>query len=95
MRAGESLQCLFVESDEDGLEDDPDVFLLDAKSKRIDLRPAVREGWILAVPSFVLCRDDCKGLCRTCGVDRNTTPCSCASEGDARWDALRERTTES
>ena len=95
VRAGDSIQCLFVSSDEDGLDDDPDVFLLDAKSRTIDVRPAVREGWILAVPPFVLCREDCKGLCPTCGVDRNTTSCGCASNADAQWDALRERTTES
>jgi uncharacterized protein len=95
VRADDSLQCLFVESDEEGLADDPDVFLLDRKSRSIDLRPAVREGWILAVPSFVLCRDDCKGLCPMCGVDRNTTTCACDADGDARWDALRERTAES
>lgn len=95
VRAGDSISCLFVESDEDGLDDDPDVFLLNAKSSNIDVRPAVREGWILAVPPFVLCRDDCKGLCPTCGVDRNTTACTCASAGDARWAALHERTTES
>jgi uncharacterized protein len=83
VRAGDSIQCLFVESDEDGLEDDPDVFLLDSKSRRIDVGPAVREGWILAVPSFVLCREDCKGLCPMCGVDRNTTACSCASSDAA------------
>lgn len=95
VRAGDSIQCLFVSSDEDGLDDDPDVFLLDAKSRTIDVRPAVREGWILAVPPFVLCRDDCKGLCPTCGVDRNVTACSCASMADARWAALPERATDS
>ncbi len=95
VRAGDSIQCLFAESGEDGLDDDPDVFLVDAKSSSIDLRPAVREGWLLAVPSFVLCRDDCKGLCLTCGVDRNTTACDCAFAGDARWAELREHTTES
>jgi uncharacterized protein len=95
VRAGDSLQCLFVSTDEDGLDDDPDVFLLDAKSRTIDVRPAVREGWILAVPPFVLCRQDCKGLCPTCGADRNTTACDCASDSDARSAALRERTSES
>lgn len=95
VRAGDSIQCLFVDADETELDDDPDVFLLDGKSRRIDLRPAVREGWILAVPSFVLCRDDCKGLCPTCGVDRNTTACTCDSAGDARWDALRGLTADS
>lgn len=95
VRAGDSIQCLFAESGEDGLDDDPDVFLLDARSTTIDVRQAVREGWLLAVPPFVLCRDDCKGLCPTCGVDRNTTACPCASAGDARWAALRERATDS
>jgi uncharacterized protein len=95
VRAGDSIQCLFVDSDEDGLDDDPDVFLLDGKSRSIDVRPAVREGWILAVPPFVVCREDCKGLCPTCGVDRNTTACQCASIGDARWAALKERAADS
>ncbi len=95
VRAGDAIQCLFVSADEDGLDDDPDVFLLDAKSRSIDVRPAVREGWILAVPPFVLCRDDCKGLCPTCGIDRNVTACGCASVDDARWAALKERATES
>ena len=90
VRAGDSIQCLFVSDDEDGLDDDPDVFLLDAKSRSIDVRPAVREGWILAVPPFVLCRDDCKGFCLTCGVDRNTTTCTCESSTDPRWDGLRQ-----
>lgn len=95
VRAGDSIQCLFVSSDEDGLDDDPDVFLLDAKSRSIDVRPAVREGWILAVPPFVLCREACQGLCPTCGADRNTTACTCVSPGDARWAALRERAADS
>jgi uncharacterized protein len=94
VRAGDSLQCLFADSGEDGLDDDPDVFLLDAQARSIDVRPAVREGWILAVPPFVLCRDDCKGLCQTCGIDRNLGSCACAPAGDPRWAALTERTTD-
>jgi uncharacterized protein len=95
VRAGDAIQCLFVSDDEDGLDDDPDVFLLDAKSRTIDVRPAVREGWILAVPPFVLCREDCKGLCPTCGVDRNTTACTCGDSIDPRWAALHERASDS
>jgi uncharacterized protein len=94
VRAGDSIQCLFVDSGEDGLDDDPDVFLLDAQARSIDVRAAVREGWILAVPPFVLCRDDCKGLCPGCGVDRNSTACACAPPGDARWATLTERTLD-
>src|SRR2546421_13027750 len=35
----------------------------------IDLRPAVREELLLAVPRWVVCRDDCRGLCPRCGTD--------------------------
>lgn len=43
----------------------------------VDLAPLVREYVILAVPMTVLCKEDCRGLCPSCGVDRNTTACAC------------------
>ena len=70
--------------------DDPDVFPFDANAHSLDLRPAVRELWLLSVPKFLLCRDDCKGLCATCGTDLNEGACDCApAVTDSRWDALR------
>lgn len=72
-------------------DDDPDVYLLDGKQGDvIDLRPAVREQWLLEVPSFAECRPDCKGLCLTCGADLNAGPCGCVPATDPRWDALRK-----
>lgn len=70
--------------------DEPDVFPIDPKRAEVDLRPAVREEWLLAAPAYALCREDCKGLCPTCGIDRNTGSCDCAPTRDSRWDALRE-----
>lgn len=32
----------------------------------------------LALPMQPVCRDDCKGLCPRCGVDRNVESCNCA-----------------
>jgi uncharacterized protein len=63
-----------VESD-----DDPDVFplALGRGGLVVDLRPALREQWLLEVPAFVLCRPDCKGLCLTCGANLNQGACSC------------------
>lgn len=43
--------------------------------KTIDLDPVVREQVLLALPVSVLCRDDCKGLCSTCGEDLNVKDC--------------------
>ena len=52
---------------------------------------AIREQVLLAVPLKVVCREDCKGLCPTCGKNRNSEPCSCAPPlGDPRWSALKD-----
>ena len=82
---------IFAEAKTEGVEDDPDVFLLDDRLPDLDLRPAIREQWLLNVPGYALCRDDCKGLCPTCGAELNVGPCACASSAaDPRWDALRK-----
>lgn len=57
---------------------DPDVYALQAgrSGLEVDLRPAIREQFLLEVPAFVLCRPDCKGLCPTCGINLNQGACS-------------------
>jgi len=84
---------IFAEADSEESED-PDVYVLDERSNRIDLRPAVREQWLLNVPSFAECRPDCKGLCPTCGKDLNEGSCECPPARDSRWDALRRVQTK-
>ena len=49
---------IFAEAGTEGLENDPDVFVLDDRKPGIDLRPALREEWLLNVPNYALCRDD-------------------------------------
>jgi uncharacterized protein len=71
-------------------DDDPDVYPLDPADRELDLRPAIREEWLLAQPRYVLCREDCKGLCPRCGKDLNEGPCDCAPQTDSRWDSLRK-----
>lgn len=62
---------------------------------QIDLAPMARELVMLELPMAPLCRDDCAGICPTCGANRNEQPCSCATpKVDDRWsalDALREQ----
>jgi len=59
------------------------------KHEYLDLAPLGRDAVLLDLPLAPLCRDDCAGLCPTCGVDRNLTDCECASEqNDPRWAAL-------
>ena len=76
--------------------DDPDVFLYDPNERMLDLRPAMRETWLLSAPRFVECRDDCKGLCPTCGTNLNESMCDCTTtRTDSRWDALLKHKSKS
>jgi uncharacterized protein len=57
----------------------------------IELDDVVREELLLAVPVNVLCREDCRGLCPICGIDRNMSNCQCEiNELDSRWQKLKE-----
>ena len=59
----------------------------------IDVDEIVKEQVLLAVPTRMLCRPDCKGICPDCGIDKNTVDCACGSnEVDPRWAALKNLT---
>lgn len=56
----------------------------------IDVDEIVKEQILLALPARTLCREDCKGICPECGIDRNMGQCNCAAgEVDPRWAALK------
>jgi uncharacterized protein len=77
-----------------------DVFLYPGESEEaeyrieddhVDLEPMVRDAFVLALPLNPLCRDDCRGLCTTCGADLNVVDCGHSQEPvDIRWNALQE-----
>lgn len=70
---------------------DEDLNISVLEDEKIDFSELVREQILLALPSQVLCRDDCKGLCRICGGSKNLVNCKCEEEEtDPRWAALRE-----
>jgi len=58
--------------------DEIDVEPFDGKT--IDLDPVIREQVMLALPVTVLCREECKGLCPTCGQDLNEQGCGHGNE---------------
>jgi uncharacterized protein len=68
---------VLLTSDPDAAED-PSVYPLPLEATQVDLGAVVREELALEVPGFVLCRDDCAGLCPKCGADLNAGPCACA-----------------
>jgi len=87
----EDAHLIFAEAGTEGVEDDPDVFLIDDRASELDLRPALREQWLLHAPGYALCRDDCQGICPTCGTELNFGSCDCVPASvDPRWEGLRK-----
>ncbi len=85
-----------VFADSEILEDeDEETRRIERGVREIDLEPHLRDELILAVPRYVECRRDCKGICAGCGADLNETDCECSTqEVDPRWDALRALNNE-
>ena len=55
----------------------------------LDLTETISQYASLAVPMKPVCRDDCKGICPTCGADLNEAACRCeAVVRDSRWGEL-------
>jgi uncharacterized protein len=68
--------------------DDTDIGFYEGQG--LELADVVREQVLLWLPMRGICREDCKGICPGCGVNRNRETCSCESTFvDARWDALK------
>lgn len=59
---------------------------------QLDLRAWARDALALALPTQIVCREDCLGLCPVCGENLNEAGPDLAHERepDPRWAALRE-----
>ncbi len=74
-------EALSEYDDEEGAElQDRDLVVTFYKGDVLDLGAIVREQILLAQPMKRLCREDCLGVCPTCGADRNLTSCGCPKE---------------
>ena len=57
----------------------------------IGLVDVVSEQILLWLPVRSICSRDCKGICPSCGSNRNKVSCDCRSSfDDPRWEALRQ-----
>lgn len=82
-----ALELVLAASDE--APDDEGCYTYASRTTVLDLRDAVREELVLALPQFVECRSDCRGLCPHCGANLNAGPCGCRAPSDPRWGTLR------
>jgi len=58
---------------------------------QLDMRAWARDALALALPTQIVCREDCAGLCAVCGENLNRSPDHAHErEPDPRWAALRE-----
>jgi DUF177 domain-containing protein len=55
------------------------------RDEQIDLGQLMEEQFYLALPMKPLCRQDCKGLCASCGTNLNEETCGC----QVRWEDPR------
>lgn len=61
----------------------------------IELNDVLREVVVLALPMRWMCEDDCKGICPSCGRNRNEEECDCNNKAaDDRWNKLRNLRVE-
>jgi DUF177 domain-containing protein len=80
---------IMVLRNQDSKEGHDDTLVLHQSRGEVDLREALVECVVLACPLSAVCRDDCQGICLSCGIDKNKQSCDCKDEDyDPRWAAL-------
>jgi Predicted metal-binding, possibly nucleic acid-binding protein len=61
------------------------------KDSALDVDWLIYDEILVNWPTKVLCREDCKGICRKCGTNLNDNSCSCdQGEPDPRMAAARD-----
>ncbi|MDR1014431.1 MAG: YceD family protein [Coriobacteriales bacterium] len=58
----------------------------------VDLAPSVCAALVYELPQAPLCREDCAGLCPTCGANLNEQQCACGDRpsSDSPFAALKQ-----
>lgn len=80
---------VFSRKDAEGYDED-EIALIKESTNVIDISDDVRQFVILSVPLKLLCKEDCAGLCSTCGANLNYEECKCEKDAfDPRWETLR------
>lgn len=71
--------------------DDPEMTSLYLDGEVLEVSGWARDAVAEALPSAILCDEDCAGLCATCGANLNGGPCGCGPPPpDTRWSVLAD-----
>lgn len=70
--------------------DEADVYTFEGYT--VDIDKPLMDNIILALPMKIICSEDCKGLCITCGTNLNLKNCNCDESKivDPRMDILKD-----
>lgn len=78
----------FAEIDFDNLDEEEFPYVND---RELDLDLLIFDEVVPRLPSKILCREDCKGLCPVCGTNLNITECGCdRTVADPRMAAIQD-----
>ncbi len=70
---------VYDESDA-GEVDRDELTVIHSSTNEIKIDEDVKDYVVLAVPLKLLCKDDCAGLCGTCGANLNRETCDCSKK---------------
>lgn len=76
---GRNYSCSFRHVVVSSLNTDTDEFIV-ADDNQLDMDELALSDLLLQLPSKLLCREDCKGLCLKCGHDLNESDCGCGND---------------
>ena len=87
-RCGQNVSNTQIYSYEWDIEDDPSDQDCLIRNGRLETDSLVDEMLYMNLPSVVLCKEDCKGLCQKCGKNLNQGLCDCGPDIDPRLTAF-------
>jgi uncharacterized protein len=73
---------------------DADMDCVYFEDDELVLNRLVEEQLLLAIPPKPLCREECGGLCPTCGQNLNLAACGCAAPGAASPPSVFDKITD-
>ncbi|MGO9481200.1 MAG: YceD family protein [Candidatus Kryptoniota bacterium] len=77
------------DQDDAGEVDEDEITVIHRSTNEIDIDEEIRESILVSVPLKLLCKEDCAGLCASCGKNLNDGTCACNyNEADPRWEIL-------
>jgi uncharacterized protein len=69
--------------------DQDEIIVIHPSTNEIEIDEDVRQYILISVPLKLICKENCAGLCATCGKNLNYETCTCSEdEIDPRWKKL-------